>query len=66
VPVGESAAAETVRTRHHEQPRYIMAQGAPQMIMKAPVVNPTDAELMLLESLVGRSVPFDPGLYRAD
>jgi hypothetical protein len=55
-----------VRTRHHEQPRYIMAQGAPQMIMNAPVVNHTDAELVLLESLVGRSVPFDQGLYRSD
>ena len=66
VPVGEPTAAETVRTRHHEQPRYIMAKGAPQMIMKAPVVNHTDAELALLESLVGRSVPFDPGLYRSD
>lgn len=66
VPVGEPAAAETVRTRHHEQPRYILAQGAPQMIMKAPVLNHTDAELVLLESLVGRYVPFDPGLYRSD
>lgn len=66
VPVGEPAAAETVRTRHHEQPRYVMAKGAPQMIMKAPVVNHADAELVLLESLVGRSVPFDPGLYRSD
>jgi hypothetical protein len=66
VPLGEPAAAETVRTRHHEQPRYVMAKGAPQMIMKAPVVDHTDAELVLLESLVGRSVPFDQGLYRSD
>jgi hypothetical protein len=36
------------------------------MIMQAPVVDHTDAELMLLESLVGRFVPFDPGLYRSD
>jgi len=49
---------ETVRTLHHEQPRYIMAQGAPQMIMPAPVVNHTDAELVFLESLVGREPPF--------
>jgi hypothetical protein len=40
-----------------------MARGAPQMIMPAPVVNHTDAELVLLESLVGRNVPFQAGLY---
>jgi hypothetical protein len=57
-PVGDPAARETVRTSHHEQPRYVMAAGAPQMIMRAPVVNHTDAELILLESLVGRQPPF--------
>jgi hypothetical protein len=60
VPSGDPGAAETVRTRHHEQPRYILPKGAPQMMMKAPVVNHTDAELAMLESLVGRSPPFDP------
>jgi hypothetical protein len=60
VPVGDPGAAETVRTRHHEQPRYVLPKGAPQMMIKAPVVNHTDAELTLLESLVGRSPPFDP------
>ena len=57
-PLGEPAARETVRTSHHEQPRYVMATGAPQMIMPAPVLNHTDAELILLESLVGRQPPF--------
>jgi len=66
VPLAEPGAAEIVNTRHHEQPRYVMAKGAPQMIMRAPVVNHADAELVLLESLVGRNVPFDPGLYRSD
>lgn len=60
VPEGDPGAAETVRTRHHEQPRYIMPKGAPQMLMTAPVINHTDAELSMLESLVGRSVPFEP------
>jgi hypothetical protein len=64
VPSGDPALAETVRTSHHEQPRYIMAKGAPQMMTKAPVLNHTDAELSLLESLVGRRVPFDPTDYR--
>jgi len=57
-PIAQPAAAETVTTRHHEQPRYIMAAGAPQMLMQAPVINHTDAELILLESLVGRQPPF--------
>jgi hypothetical protein len=60
VPTADPAHAETVRTRHHEQPRYVLPRGAPQMMMKAPVVNHTDAELELLESLVGRTPPFDP------
>jgi hypothetical protein len=54
----DPAARETVATRHHDQPRYVMAKGAPRMIMGAPVVNHTDAELIFLESLAGRRPPF--------
>jgi hypothetical protein len=57
-PLGQPAAAETVTTTHHEAPRYIMASGSPQMVMAAPVINHTDAELILLEGLVGRQPPF--------
>jgi len=64
VPQDDPAARETVKTSHHEQPRYIMAKGAPRMILPAPVVNHTDAELVLLESLVGRNVPFEAGAYK--
>ncbi len=64
VPLQNPAARETIKTTHHDQPRYIMAAGAPQMIMRAPVVNHSDAELVMLEWLVGRKVPFDPGLYK--
>ena len=64
IPLADPGARETVRTRHHEQPRYILGKGAPQMMMKAPVVNHTDAELAMIESLVGRGVPFDPSEYR--
>ncbi|MBI1965784.1 MAG: hypothetical protein HYS46_05995 [Betaproteobacteria bacterium] len=63
VPVDDPKAAETVRTIHHDQPRYIYPKGMPRMIEKAPVINHTDAELILLESLVGRKVPFDPKSY---
>lgn len=63
VPLDEPKEAEVVRTTHHDQPRYIYPRGMPRMIEKAPVVNHTDAELILLESLVGRKVPFDPSRY---
>ena len=63
----DPSANETVSTQHHEEPRYIMAKGAPQMLVRAPVINHTDAELTMLEALVGRRPPFlsRPG-YRRD
>jgi hypothetical protein len=63
----DPSARETVQTRHHEAPRYIMGTGAPQMLMGAPVVNHTDAELIMLESLVGRRPVFeDAAGYRRE
>ncbi len=62
-PVDEPKAAETVRTTHHDQPRYIYPKGMPRMIERAPVINHADAELVLLESLVGRKPPFTNGKY---
>jgi len=67
--LASSTAGETledIKTRHHESPRYIhkspLANG--RLIAKAPVINHTDAELILLESLVGRKPPFaDSGKY---
>ncbi|MEW6689794.1 MAG: hypothetical protein AB1452_11960 [Pseudomonadota bacterium] len=56
----DPSARETVRTTHHDQPRFVMAKGAPQMLMAAPVINHTDAELTMLEALVGRFPPFAP------
>jgi hypothetical protein len=58
VSVADPSARETVRTTRHEQPRYVMGTGAPQMLMGAPVVNHDDVELNLLESLVGRRTPW--------
>jgi len=69
VSAADPSVRETVRTQHHEQPRYIMGSGAPQMLMGAPVINHTDVELILLEGLTGRTPPFAqqpryrPGLY---
>jgi hypothetical protein len=62
-PVDAPRAAETVRTTYHDEPRYIYRGGEPRLIEKAPVINHTDAELILLEGLVGRKVPFVPGGY---
>jgi len=60
VSTADPSAREIVRTTHHEQPRYVMAKGAPQMLTGAPVINHTDAELTMLESLCGRQPPFAP------
>ena len=50
----DPGARETVRTKHHDQPRYVMAKSSPQMLMQAPVANHTDEELRELEKLLGR------------
>jgi len=50
-------ARESYSTRHHDAPRYIYGDGRKEAIVPASVSNHTDAELILLESLVGRSPP---------
>ena len=51
------AVQETVKTKKHDAPRYIYANGD-QLIVKAPVINHTDDELYMLEALVGRMPAF--------
>ena len=51
-------AKVTVKTFHHESPKFVYASGQDQLIVKAPVRNHTDAELIMLESLVWRNPPF--------
>jgi hypothetical protein len=58
VPTAAPEQRETVRTVHHEQPRFIYAAGRERAIERAPMINHRDAELILLESLVGREPPF--------
>ena len=48
----DPGSRETVRTKRHDQPRYVMAKSSPQMLMQAPVANHTDAELRTLEKLL--------------
>ena len=51
---------EYIKTRHHDNPRYIYKSPSVNgnLIAKVPVINHTDAELILLESLAGRKPPF--------
>ncbi len=57
---------ERVVTKHHDAPRFIYAaKPAGKNIEEAPVFNHTDDELALIETLVGREVPFNTGGYSA-
>ena len=50
---------ETVAAKHHDQPLYILGKSAgAKAIRNAPFINHTDQELMLVETLVGRTTPF--------
>ncbi|HYA46941.1 MAG TPA: hypothetical protein VEF92_05265 [Burkholderiales bacterium] len=50
---------ETVAATHHNRPLYIAAKAsAGNSIRRAPFINHTDQELMLIEALVGRTPPF--------
>jgi len=48
-------------TKYHEEPYYVLpaAAGSGKFIVPAPVINHSDAELTLIEELVGRTPPFD-------
>lgn len=52
---GDPAKSETIESRHHDAPRHVAADGR---IMPAGFINHTDEELMLIETLVGRTPPF--------
>ena len=57
--VNDPASRETVVSRQHDRPLYILSgQLSGQNIRAAPFINHTDQELMLIETLVGRTPPF--------
>ncbi|MBI1891741.1 MAG: hypothetical protein HYS18_13920 [Burkholderiales bacterium] len=58
IPSADPTAREIIRTQHHERPLAISNKSGGAMMAKAPVINHTDAELIMLESLVGRKPPF--------
>lgn len=50
---------ETITAEHHDEPRYILADTrASRRIQPAPFKNHDDQELLLIETLVGRTTPF--------
>lgn len=58
--VNDPASRETVESKHHDRPLYILGdpKAAGNNIRRAPFINHTDQELMLIETLVGRTPPF--------
>lgn len=59
IPTAAPQQWETVITTHHDHPLWIgNDMKMPSMMVSAPVINHTDAELELLENLVGRWPPF--------
>lgn len=64
--VGDPTSVETVVSTHHNA-RYVSAGGgAGQRIARAPFKNHDDEELLLIETLVGRTPPFPvPGKMRS-
>ena len=59
VAVNDPTSRETVVSRQHDRPLYILAAEQPgQNIRAAPFINHTDQELMLIEALMGRTPPF--------
>lgn len=58
MPIADANKRKSIRTRHHDYPVYISAQRGPLMVAPASVANHDDAELTMLEALVGREPPF--------
>lgn len=54
-----AGAKESLVSKYHETPRLIYADNRPQPMISGPVVNHSDAELIMLEALVGRRPPQD-------
>lgn len=50
-----------VKTRHHEQPLFLNQGGGAMVAEPGPFRNHSDAELTMLEGLVGREPPFAKG-----
>ncbi|MGH8541164.1 MAG: FecR domain-containing protein [Stenotrophobium sp.] len=59
VATTDSKESEAIVSTHHNAPRYVLAQQQDgRRIVPAPFKNHTDLELMTIEALCGRTVPF--------
>ncbi|MDP1525223.1 MAG: hypothetical protein Q8M20_05400 [Rhodocyclaceae bacterium] len=59
IPSAAPHEREIVKTSHHDHPLWISDDmKMPSMMVTAHIINHTDAELILLENLVGRWPPF--------
>ncbi|MBQ0753864.1 MAG: hypothetical protein KBT87_04920 [Gammaproteobacteria bacterium] len=57
--IDDPSSKETIISVHHDAPRYITKDGKTgSRITSAPMKNHTDAELMLIEQIVGRTPDF--------
>lgn len=58
-PLGAPDQAFEAISSHHDMPKYILPSSRDgQAVLAAPFINHSDLELMILEALVGRTVPF--------
>jgi len=57
VATADGKVKDSYSTTHHESPRYLYGDGRKDAMTAARVVNHTDAELIMLEALVGRTPP---------
>jgi len=50
---------QDIFAKRHDQPVYVLPTGGDKkLILPAPIINHTEAELALIEELVGRTTPF--------
>lgn len=63
VPNADPSHVEHFETKHHEHPVYLYRDSAQPMMVQAELINHSDAELELLEALVGRWPPFEKPYY---
>ncbi len=62
---GKGMQSKTIKTTHHETPVWLDSSGAAMKVEPGPFLNHTDAELIVLESLVGRKPAFWNSSYDA-
>jgi hypothetical protein len=63
-PTADPSHTVEIETTHHDHPVYIHSDSSKPMMVDAAIINHSDAELELLENLVGRWPPFKTGSYR--